>query len=639
MAWTYKLTNDLRPSDQEGSLYEVATVYLQSEDSLDKSSYNASFSDNVQPYLGLHFGIKSCGECAKLTQNKNLDLVYLNFIKKFQFPNPSQQDYMTTFNDGIRLAPLREIVKILYYLKQIKNNEAYLTYEEISNFILYNNALAKTDNINYKEIIESIFEYRNNGVLPDSIAPKEERDESWVYDVSLDKNGRSLNDLITTLTNANFIVNLKFRRRVEFKNFEKYEGYIKNIVSYNDFFIIDPNWNKNITEEKYLEYFNKNITNFSEKVDDKESTNLLSPEWFKEKSNNYLDIAKEEEQERKFFTDKYGIDKIKSIEGEDLLNTIFLNGTDSNLCYELEYNANNRSLFGSIRGGNAYKYGLFYKEGWWYTGSKYNPTKLELEDAIKLGTEIRDNIVTGASILEKYSDADNIDEYKKIYDELFNIKYLDKIWILKYYQMIFPHLLPTFYSDEWVNKIIELLNIPQTDCKFINMGSISTYIKKCDISNVVFAHICYDYYNKGIRETETTTDGDFDFVSGYETKYSRNRILFGAPGTGKSYILNKEQEDLLKDGGECERVTFHPNYSYANFVGTYKPVPKIDTDGKNIITYEYVPGPFMRTLVKAIKNIQQGAIKPYILLIEEINRAEVASVFGEVFQLLDRNNK
>ena len=54
--------------------------------------------------------------------------------------------------------------------------------------------------------------------------------------------------------------------------------------------------------------------------------------------------------------------------------------------------------------------------------------------------------------------------------------------------------------------------------------------------------------------------------------FSHNRILFGAPGTGKSFTLNKEEKELLADGGHKERVTFHPDYSYANFVGTYKPV-------------------------------------------------------------------
>ena len=117
----------------------------------------------------------------------------------------------------------------------------------------------------------------------------------------------------------------------------------------------------------------------------------------------------------------------------------------------------------------------------------------------------------------------------------------------------------------------------------------------------------------------------------FESDEKRNKIYFGAPGTGKSYNLNQDKNDLLEDFKDnFERVTFHPDYSYANFVGTYKPVPENDS-----ITYKYVPGPFMRILKKAI----QKPSEPFLLIIEEINRANVAAVFGDVFQLLDRTEE
>lgn len=129
-----------------------------------------------------------------------------------------------------------------------------------------------------------------------------------------------------------------------------------------------------------------------------------------------------------------------------------------------------------------------------------------------------------------------------------------------------------------------------------------------------------------------------NFSTGFHSHFSRNRILFGAPGTGKSSQINKEVNELIANGGAYERVTFHPDYSYANFVGTYKPVPYIRKDGEKGITYEYVPGPFTRVLTKALKNgMSEESTKPYILIVEEINRANMAAVFGDVFQLLDRD--
>ena len=129
-----------------------------------------------------------------------------------------------------------------------------------------------------------------------------------------------------------------------------------------------------------------------------------------------------------------------------------------------------------------------------------------------------------------------------------------------------------------------------------------------------------------------------------------NLIIFGAPGTGKSHKL--EADRLVKFGGRYERVTFYPTYSYAQFVGTYKPVmkPIIDDNGQPIINaqgkpkeeiaYEFVPGPFLRVLVNALNeepNVDNKK-KAWCLVIEEINRANAAAVFGDVFQLLDRGS-
>lgn len=126
-----------------------------------------------------------------------------------------------------------------------------------------------------------------------------------------------------------------------------------------------------------------------------------------------------------------------------------------------------------------------------------------------------------------------------------------------------------------------------------------------------------------------------NYHTGLYSMHERNRIVFGAPGTGKSYQLKIDcEKELNGTVGDYERVTFHPDYSYSKFVGTYKPV----TDSNGTIKYTFVPGPFMRLYVQAIKSGWTETPQPFLLIIEEINRAKVAAVFGDIFQLLDRDD-
>ena len=111
---------------------------------------------------------------------------------------------------------------------------------------------------------------------------------------------------------------------------------------------------------------------------------------------------------------------------------------------------------------------------------------------------------------------------------------------------------------------------------------------------------------------------------------TRNIIYFGAPGTGKSYKLNNVVKQHF--GKRYERVTFYADYLHSQFVGAYKPVVVLGKDNRQI-EYQFRPGPFTRVLIRALNDRDND----YALVIEELNRAEAASVFGDVFQLLDRD--
>ncbi len=96
---------------------------------------------------------------------------------------------------------------------------------------------------------------------------------------------------------------------------------------------------------------------------------------------------------------------------------------------------------------------------------------------------------------------------------------------------------------------------------------------------------------------------------------------------------NTKEKYEEKEISTVERVTFYDGYTYGQFVGTYKPVPCL-VNGVDSISYKYVPGIFMKQLIKAYKNPDDN----FCLIIEEINRAKADRVFGNIFQLLDRNS-
>lgn len=112
------------------------------------------------------------------------------------------------------------------------------------------------------------------------------------------------------------------------------------------------------------------------------------------------------------------------------------------------------------------------------------------------------------------------------------------------------------------------------------------------------------------------------------------QIYYGAPGTGKSHKIN----EITKSTNNFTRTTFHPDSDYSTFVGCYKPT--MESTGTIVagkeqtkISYSYVAQAFLQAYTKAWKNTSE----PYYLIIEEINRGNCAQIFGDLFQLLDRD--
>ncbi|WMJ86728.1 AAA family ATPase [Anaerocolumna sp. MB42-C2] len=194
-------------------------------------------------------------------------------------------------------------------------------------------------------------------------------------------------------------------------------------------------------------------------------------------------------------------------------------------------------------------------------------------------------------------------------------------------------------GDYYVSPVLSLLGVVNASQSYI--ADISYNLA----SNHTLTSVAEDMLDAAVDNEETLVP-EFEFDMGMEVlrkKGGINEIVYGAPGTGKSrYLADKYGQPPL-----TRRVVFHSEYSYYDFVGVYKPVPvykdtedsfktndgEVFVKGEPYIDYRFIPGPFIQVLVEAWLDPE----RMHTLLIEEINRADSAAVFGEVFQLLDRD--
>jgi hypothetical protein len=111
---------------------------------------------------------------------------------------------------------------------------------------------------------------------------------------------------------------------------------------------------------------------------------------------------------------------------------------------------------------------------------------------------------------------------------------------------------------------------------------------------------------------------------------AENILLYGVPGAGKSHTINTK---YCSDEKYMERVVFHPDYTYSDFVGQI--LPRVEkTENGDKLKYVFTPGPFTKMLKKAVKDPENY----YYLIIEELNRGNSPAIFGGIFQLLDRKD-
>lgn len=194
--------------------------------------------------------------------------------------------------------------------------------------------------------------------------------------------------------------------------------------------------------------------------------------------------------------------------------------------------------------------------------------------------------------------------------------------------MIRQHMEPYIIMSEGKQKGVVSLDDSRTNTDFI-----INYAKRLDTN--------FELSNVDLNNKEETKNTNIEISSENTLKGGKNIIFYGAPGTGKSYGIQNYirthgiPDYSAEDGNEdVFRVTLHPEYTYSDFVGQLMPIVKGSDSNNREIIYDFKEGIFTLALKRA--NFEKD--KPIFLVLEEMSRANVAAVFGDLFQLLDRKS-
>ena len=211
------------------------------------------------------------------------------------------------------------------------------------------------------------------------------------------------------------------------------------------------------------------------------------------------------------------------------------------------------------------------------------------------------------------------------------------------------------YSDNKVDRTSLKNELHLTYSTLTFEGGYSVKAKASELSRAPFIQTLYAGMDSMKCLLVSRTDLEYLYPSKMECSkqlddfVSRQIIYYGAPGTGKSHRIKKQLEGVSKEN--IFRTTFHPDSDYSTFVGAYKPTKAKKplyglnggltvrlNDGKDdldedIITYKFIPQAFMNAYMQAYRKPNENVY----LIIEEINRGNCAQIFGDLFQLLDRD--
>lgn len=598
----YLFTNDLRISTLNESLKRAGHCFM--TNSVPSAQENKNDNNNMKT-LGFYFNLTESSNCAVACANGDIRKVVLNFIKKFQFPNPRTSESLNdSINDGIVVAPMRVVLQVLYNMQMLYPTAAYLTREEIKDFIFYNGNVAKNKHFNVIELIEEIVKYRRTSIYPDSIE-KNSGNRQWKQE---DRQIREMTKILTWSgcvsedENQNLYIhhdNLTLQNKAA----------LFDILTYNKF------WKPHTTK------------NYAENRKDYET---------------YMDVEATSEENTDYIFDgesNLGFDDIfnHSVYGMHIkLQNDALSDDNPHVCIGWSGMGDLSDI--TTKDELASKYDA--------TWSDVKPRK-KGQDVGQVWRFIKEMQV-GDYVVFSCGDICHIGRVTSDYyfDDTANENQNPDYTNIR--------------NVEWLKKDIRKSDLSQALQN--SLGAAMSVFGLNDYKSAVYALLNDTYVKDEVVEADdteiTAEEENIKKILPVLPKRARkafelNSILYGAPGTGKTYATAKyaiaitegkaleeykdvTREDimskynkLIKDG-QVVFTTFHQNYGYEDFIQGIRP----DTS-TNDMRFKTVDGVFKKIAQTAMDTPE----KDFVIIIDEINRANISKVFGELITLIEDDKR
>lgn len=285
--------------------------------------------------------------------------------------------------------------------------------------------------------------------------------------------------------------------------------------------------------------------------------NKISETYWKMLGDNKFLAEDKFKESYELFKNNFGPDKLKGLDGEVLLETIFNHGNRGSLVYWLEFKNDDElqtSRYGGIGGGSALKFGIYKRkeDGKWITGSSKDMRELDLNEAISIAREKRDLLVKGAELIAAIPNNFDDDTYLELQvdidKELGNFGNLG--WVHKYFHMLYPEKIDAFHSVDWQNfYLIKMLEKPiKSDGRYALAGQYVRFAKQANMSINNFTAVLMEYFGPLHNYWRVgTTD---DTQSYWPEMLQKGYVSIGWPALGDLHQLDslsgKEAKEHVK---------------------------------------------------------------------------------------------